>query len=1137
MRAISDTLNFYEIQEKVEQYWVDKTPTKGSGWKQYKRWEYMMKPRVYPTGNPIDPTILWTEWQRVKQNLPQQKARGKSGQFELLGTNGNWTEIGPDVVPSNGGGIGRINCLEFDPLQPNILWAGTPDGGLWKSTNAGVGWTTNTDLLPNLGVADIAINPKNTNIMYIGTGDGYGLDFGGGTVWGGTYSMGVLKSTDGGMSWNSTGLNWSITQTSFVHTLIIHPDNPDTLLAATSNGIWKTTDGGVVWSMVRSGQFFDLEFKPGDPSTIYASGTDLYKSTDNGNNWTRKSYWSVGAINLAVTPANPNVVYALCDDLSSFYKSSNSANSFVSRPYPGINNVAGWYMLALAVSPTDENTVYAGGLDLAKSTNGGSSWATISDWSGWPAPNYTHADHRAITFYPGSSTTIYNGNDGGVFKSTNAGLSWLDLSDGLAISQFYKLGASQSDSGIIYAGAQDNGTARLSGGIWTDVGVGDGMECIVDHADNSIVYFSIYFGYLYKSTDGGENFIDIHLGSGDWVIPFIMDPVDPLTLYAGDFGGIYKTTDGGSSWGFISNGLSSYGYISTMEIAPSNSAVLYCSAGSKLFGGAIQFLKSTDSGNNWTIASSGLPIANNYITAIAVDDTDPSQLWVTVSGLDAGVKVFKSVNSGLSWSNISGALPNVSVNCITHAKDQFNGIYIGNDFGVYYKNDTIDDWVPFFDGLPNVIVSELEIQFAAGKIRAATYGRGLWESKVYSQVNGGPPPTAQFSSSSTQLCAGDSVVFTDQSINFASSWNWTFQGGTPANSTQQNNLVRYDSAGTYDVKLIVGNSGGSDTLKLSGYITVSPTPDSPVIIQNGDTLTTSTMANAYQWFLNGVPISGAYAQAYVVTTDGEYKLQVTNVEGCSAYSTTLAIGSSPNAQLAISGKDLCVGDSALFTDLSTGNPTQWSWVFTGGNPMSSSASDNTITYNDPGIFDVLLVAINSFGSDSLLLLDYITVQPLPSPPVIILFGSTLAIPALPGFYQWYLDDVVIQGAADPSHIPNEAGVYTVLYTDGNGCSIFSDPFLYGVVGVIEQHGEIWIRLFPNPNYGIMNLEMYLLKPSSITIQIRNILGQEVMQIAEEVPLGESNRQLDLSGLQPGVYFLLFSNGGSTLVERFVLEKH
>jgi len=448
MQSIGDTLNFYEIQEQVEQYWKGKTPAKGSGWKQYKRWEYMMKPRVYPTGNPIDPTILWTEWQKARKNLPQHSAYAKGGgQDEELGTSGNWTEIGPDVVPGNGGGLGRINCLEFDPVDPSILWAGTPDGGLWKSTNAGVGWTSNTDLLPNLGVSDIAINPENTDIMYIATGDGFGIDYGNGSMWGGTYSMGVLKSIDGGTTWNTTGLNWTITQTRLVHRLLIHPDNPDTVFAGTSNGIYRTTNGGSTWTQLQTGQFFDLEFKPGSPSTIYASGSDVYKSTNNGNTWTQMSFWFQGAISLAVTPANSNVVYAFCEDMSSFYKSSNSASTWTATTYPGIGYVQGWYMLALAVSPSDENTVYAGGMDLAKSTNGGASWTTVTDWSGWPSSDYSHADHRAIEFYPGSSSIIYDGNDGGVFKSTDAGATWTDLSAGLAITQFYKMGASQSDAG------------------------------------------------------------------------------------------------------------------------------------------------------------------------------------------------------------------------------------------------------------------------------------------------------------------------------------------------------------------------------------------------------------------------------------------------------------------------------------------------------------------------------------------------------------------------------------------------------------------------------------------------------------------------------------------------------------------
>jgi photosystem II stability/assembly factor-like uncharacterized protein len=250
---------------------------------------------------------------------------------------GNWTALGPTGAPTGGlwgtkGGAGRLNFVRVDPSNSSIIYVGSPDGGLWKTTNGGSTWSTNTDNLTVIGCTDIAINPTNTQIMYLATGDGDGSD---------SYSVGVLKSTDGGTTWNTTGLNWTVTQLRTISKLLIDPNNPAVLLAATSAGIYKTSDSGATWTQERTGSFKDIEFKPGDPNTVYAVGTSFVKSTDNGNNWTSitnglPSSGSVTRISKAVTAANSDYDYLLVSNdtdygLEGINRSTDSGVSFTQR--------------------------------------------------------------------------------------------------------------------------------------------------------------------------------------------------------------------------------------------------------------------------------------------------------------------------------------------------------------------------------------------------------------------------------------------------------------------------------------------------------------------------------------------------------------------------------------------------------------------------------------------------------------------------------------------------------------------------------------------------------------------------------------------------------------------------------------
>jgi len=726
VKTIQDTnANFYSIQKSFNAYWAGKKIEKGKGWRAFRRWEDFMAPRVYPSGNLDHSADLWNAYQDYKTNFLTKKTYSNP-----------WTSLGPTQIPTNGG-AGRVNCIAFYPNNSNIFFVGSPSGGLWKTSDGGATWSTNTDLLPNMGVSDIAINPKNPSIMYIATGDRDAWD---------TYSVGILKSTDGGVTWNPTSLAWNTSQSKKVLRIIINPDNPDTVLAATSSGIYRTLNGGTTWTVVRSGSYRDLEFKPGDPSVVWAAANNLiWKSVNYGASFSVVTAFSVtglGRINIATTANDANYLYVLGSSITdnSFagvWKTTDGGTTFnVCTTTPNMlgwstdgtdSGGQGWYDLSIAVCPTNKNMVFIGGVNIWETTNGGTTWTLSAHWYGGGGKPYVHADVHTLKYIPGSSNTLFAGCDGGCFKTSNNGTSWSDKSNGISIGQLYRIGCSSTNANLVMSGWQDNGSNLYNTNSWTNVIGGDGMDCMIDNSNASIMYGSLYYGDFSRSDDGGNNWNSIKNNiteTGAWITPIVQDPVTSSTIYTGYYN-LWKSTNRGNSWTKVSNFADS-NQINFISIAPSNHNYIYIYR----YG---SFYKSTNGGVNWTLINSNLPVLN--VTSIAVSPDDPEVLWASLSGYSAGEKVFTSRNGGTSWTNYSGSLPNIPANTIVMESGTDEGLYLGTDLGVFYRDTTMSDWIAFNTNLPNVIIDELEIQYATGKLRAGTYGRGLWETDLYHLVN------------------------------------------------------------------------------------------------------------------------------------------------------------------------------------------------------------------------------------------------------------------------------------------------------------------------------------------------------------------------------------------------------------------
>jgi len=1073
--------NFYEIQDAFNDYWQDKEYEKGKGYKQFKRWEYFWEQRVSPSGEFPSRSQNYRELETFKKSIGYNDAQRNTA---------NWSPIGPsslnfvDYSP----GIGRVNSVAQHPTNSQILFAGTPGGGLWKSTNGGSAWTPMTDDLASLGVSGIAIDASNPQVMYIGTGDGDGGD---------TYSIGVLKSVDGGQSFETTGLDWNIADFRNINNVRISPFSNNILFAATDNGLWKSIDAGSNWYEVASGDVRDVEFHPTNSSIVYASRNLFLRSTDGGDSFISissglPSASSIGRMAIAVSLDEPSWIYALAGDGASqgflgIYRSTDNGQTFTERATsPNLMGWAddgsdsggqAWYDMGLAVNPNNADQVFVGGVNLWRSNNGGSSWNIRAHWI-YPSFTgaYVHADIHTLEYF---GNNFYCGSDGGIFKSANNGGSFTDLTDGIQCSQFYRMGGSATNANLLLAGAQDNGIILCDNGSCGQSVGADGMNVLIHPTNQNVMYSSSQYGNIKRSTNGGSDWQGYSQDipeTGDWLTPFMLDPTNANVLFAG-FESLWRR-NGNGSWNQLSDASSN---ITAFNISATDNDIIYVTRNSSLS-------RTMDGGDTWTYINSGLPTLEK--TSIEINPNDPMELWISTSAYVAGSKVFHSTNGGESWENMSLNLPNVPANSIVYEQGSNGGLYLGMDVGVFYINDDLTNWVPYFDGLPNVVVSEVEIHYASGKLRAATYGRGVWETDIFSGISSAP--AADFTASKKLICQGRDVQYNDISLLAEPGWIWNFEGGEPATSSEQAPLVTYNVPGIYEVSLTVTNAIGEDTELKTALIQVIPQAGEPLPIEEG--FEGLIFESDESWF--------------IINSDMDVTWEV---------NSTIGNGSSSSAWI---NNDLNILEREDELISNTVDLSEAAAV--------TVSFDVAFAQKDISNKDKLRFFISENCGDTWILKKTLTGDTsLPT-------ADPTTEPFFPAADQWQTVDITNIG---PSSMQEDFR-FKFKFEDDGGNNIFLDNIniaMY-ISSVDDFERQLNLDVFPNPTQSNAFMNFDLMKTSDVSIQLIDITGRVLWQeMTLNLSQGSKNMIIPTEGLSPGMYMITIEVNGRTLQRRIMKD--
>lgn len=711
--------SIYDVVEEAEKYFEGRSKGKGSGWKNYQRWLYENEHKYYPSGDrsSVDPYFVVNSYNNFLRNNSAARSLFDNG----------WEDLGPYYIGEVSGhysvGLGRVESYYADPNDDQRIYLGSRSGGFWMTIDGGTTWSgSTTDFLPVSGVNTMTVSPTNPNSILINIRNAYN-----GTT------HGIYRSTTGGDNWELTDFNpinlgWGgLGSNRVIYKIAFHPSIANLVFIGTNEGLFRSDDNLDTWTqLLTSYDINEIVFHPHDADIMYCAAnndkTIVLVSDDTGQTFSSSSIsGNNSTVHIATSGDCPNCVFV--GTSNGIWKSTDEGMNFSLFSTPGISNYG-----AFAVSDMDASIMLFGDIDTHMSTDGGSNFTKTTFWNQGNSnyhdnTAYVHADIRGAQCRDG---VFWSRTDGFLNKSLDNGISW-ERFEGQGIRENYNLGVSQSNHYRTICGSQDNGSSIKTESGWIEFYGADGMEGIIHPLNDDWMIGSYQYGGRRRTKDGGysNGLVTPEDQSGAWIAPLFYSPNDQMTVYSlGE--NVHRSEDFGTTWTNVGTpGFT--GSIQYASIAENNSDIIVVSRYQNIE-------KSVDGGATFTDIKNNLP--DYSITDIAFDPNDDNNIVVSYGRYqNDDSKVYITTDQGANWQNITYNLNNMPVRSVVIDHTPNSTIYLGTEIGVYKKAMADNSWSLYNTDLPNMTILDLEVMRGSNTLRAATWGRGLWEYALDGREN------------------------------------------------------------------------------------------------------------------------------------------------------------------------------------------------------------------------------------------------------------------------------------------------------------------------------------------------------------------------------------------------------------------
>jgi hypothetical protein len=713
------SINFYTVCDSADAYFAVHGTAKGSGYTPYQRWKHQNESSYYPSGDrTVDHFAAYNSYEELRK-APKTKL------FQV----GGWKGLGPDSITRITGhyaaGMGRVKYVEINRNNPQQMYVCSKTGGLWRTSDDGVSWSNGTDYIGSTGAYSVTASPTYFDSILLNV---CLPDY--------NNSFGIYRSIDGGQNFQITGFTPTALGYANLEIYVVkyHPRIPNLVFVGTNKGVFRSTDNLQTWTQLNpSWKVSDIEFHSTDNSIIYlfddSSTNDnrIQKSTNQGISYQAMPILvgnSGANLNINVSSDCENCVYA--SSSNGLWKSLNGASSFTSIAVVPAAGQAGYIDLQLlGINDKDTGFLVTGYFETYISSDGGVNFTTQTNWhlgsngigtlqqNFENSPTYVHCDVQYVTSV---DSVFYICTDGFMSRSYDNGVTWQRLTN-ICIRDNYCLGTSQSQHSTSFLGSQDNGLSLIDSTGWTEVYGADGMECIVHPLNEDLLIGSTQKGNRRRSINSGLTSSGILLEDADWVAPILLDPNDHFTLY--HFGlATIKSSDLGNTWDTLGTPSTITGFIKKAAIAENNSQIIVIARNEKIE-------RSLDGGLTYQSIQNNLP--NRSISDIAFDPTNDSTIIITYDNIGNNSRIYITNDLGTTWSNITYNLTSEPIKTVVIDHSDQSIIYLGGLIGFYKKAMDATNWDLYDENLPNCMVRDLEICYGSNSLKAATYGRGLWE--------------------------------------------------------------------------------------------------------------------------------------------------------------------------------------------------------------------------------------------------------------------------------------------------------------------------------------------------------------------------------------------------------------------------